>query len=234
MFVALNGIPGDERLERREPLGLFSSLPIYWNEAATMSDLLDPAAPPHWVRSAIERQRELRPIDVLTPEALGVFSDLLLAQPRALSPAENVALDDWVRSSGRLLLFADPALTEESSFAMGDARRPQDVILLSPILARWGLELHFDEEQAEGERQVDLAGGPLPVDLPGHFTLMPVAPDAPSQCSLLAGNVVADCRVGKGRVLIVADAALLERHRAGSARSEKAFLHLMAKAYPAN
>ena len=67
----------------------------------------------------------------------------MMIQPRPLSPQENVALDNWVAAGGRLLLFADPALTEDSAFAIGDRRRPQDVVLLSPILARWGLELEL-------------------------------------------------------------------------------------------
>ena len=50
-----------------------------------------------------------------------------------------------MRGGGRVLLFADPMLTRHSAFALGDRRRPQDVVLLSPILARWRLELQFDE-----------------------------------------------------------------------------------------
>ena len=134
---------------------------------------------------------------------------LVMAQPRALAPQENVALDDWVRRGGRLLLFADPLLTEESAFAFGDRRRPQDVVLLSPILARWGLRLEFDEGQPPGERLADLDGVTLPVNLPGQFQIT-----VPGRgCTLHAAGIAARCRIGKGRVLVLADAALLEKER---------------------
>lgn len=142
----------------RGPLGLFTSLPIYWGEGADLSAMLDPEGKPHWARQQIEDQRVLRPLDVLTPETLKPLHDVLLAQPRALAPAENVALDDWVRNGGRVLLLADPMLTEHSNFAIGDKRRPMDVALLSPILTHWGLELQFDERQPEGEVSRDMMG----------------------------------------------------------------------------
>ena len=74
---------------------------------------------------------------------------LLLAQPRALSGPENVALDAWVRGGGHLLLFADPMMTGESRFGIGDRQRPQDVILLSPILNRWCRDPQFDQNQPQ-------------------------------------------------------------------------------------
>jgi len=230
---ALAGQParGPEELARRGPLALFTSLPIYWGEAAGMADLLDPDAPRHWVRDVVERSRALQPVDTLEPAVLAPFRDLLLAQPRALSPAENVALDDWVRGGGRLLLFADPLLTEESHFPLGDSRRPQDVVLLSPILARWGLELSFDDAQQGGERMVRILGQDVPVALPGKFALRPTAPDAPAHCSLLADGAGAECRIGGGLALILADAAVLDAHHGGDGAREQVFLHLMTAAY---
>ena len=134
-----------------EPLLLFTSLPVYWPEAADLATTLKGEEPPHWARRAIEERRALRPVDTLDAATLKGRRDLLMIQPRPLSPAENVALDEWVATGGRLLLFADPALTAATTFALGDRRRPQDIVLLSPILARWGLRLEFDAEQAAGE-----------------------------------------------------------------------------------
>lgn len=225
---------GPSFLEKRGPLGLFTSLPLYWGEEGAFSDLLDPDAETHWARSLVEEHRELRPLDVLSAETLGGLQDLLLAQPRALSASENVALDEWVRSGGRLLLFADPLLTEESHFPLGDRRRPLDVVLLSPILNRWGLELHLDEQQPLGARFVRLAGVNLPVDLPGQLALIPTAPDAPARCELLVQGVAAHCEIGRGRVLLVADAALLARHVAGPRAHSRALSGLMTKAYAAD
>ena len=219
--------------EREEPLGLFTSLPIYWGESGDLAGMLDGSAEAHWARMLIERRRDLMPLDVLSQDSLARFDDLLVAQPRALSPAENVALDGWVRQGGRLLLFADPLLTQHSSFAIGDRRRPQDVVLLSPLLAHWGLELQFDEGQQEGERSVEMLGGAVPIELAGHFVPGAGASDGNVRCRLLAGGVAADCIVGEGRALILADAALLDGHAADLAPRASALSRLMAGIYRA-
>lgn len=208
---------GRQPEERLPPLGLFTSLPIYWSEAADISAMLSSDAEPHWARRLIERRRDLQPLDVLTPQALAPFTDILIAQPRALGAAENVALDGWVRGGGHVLLFADPLLTQHSQFGLGDRRRPMGVALLSPILTHWGLALTMDDAEPEGERQVQLLGGALPVDQAGRFILMPTQPDAPAACHLLAKGLAAECRIGAGHALIVADAALLDHAGHGDA-----------------
>lgn len=199
---------GGEAEAPRTSLGLSSTLPIYWQESADFASLLKEDGGPGWVRQALETRFDLVPLDVLSAEALAPLDHLLLAQPRALSPSENVALDDWVRAGGQLLLFADPMLTSHSQFAIGDRRRPQDVVLLSPILTRWGLELTFDTAQPQGERIEKAIGLELPVDLAGAF--VPIASEAASECTISETAIAARCRVGEGRVTIIADAALLD------------------------
>lgn len=186
-----------------EPIGLFTSLPILWGEQADLRDMLAAPAPQHWARGALEANGRLVALDTLLN--LATVDRLVLAQPRPLSPDENVALDNWVRGGGRLLLFADPMLTEESAFSLGDRRRPQDVVLLSPILTRWGLGLGFDDAQPGGLREN--AGEGLAVDLPGQLEALAGGADA--HCRIGAEALIARCRVGKGRVTVVADAALL-------------------------
>ncbi len=195
-------------------LGLMTSLPIYWPESLSVNEALDQAAEQHWIRTELEKTYRLEPLDTLDAAQLRPLKALLLAQPRPLSPQENVDLDTWVRDGGHLLLFADPFLTEESRFPLGDKRRPQDVALLSPILTRWGLELTFDDRQADGEQAIPFAGTALPVRLGGNWRV--IAPGAPASCNVEASGVIARCTVGKGRVLAVADAAVLERNRGTS------------------
>ena len=175
-----------------------------------MRGLLRSDTPPHWALAVLRAHGEVKPVDSLMDASLlpGVGL-LVMAQPRALAPQENVALDGWVRRGGRVLLFADPLLTEESAFAFGDRRRPQDVVLLSPIFARWGLRLEFDEGQPLGERIAEWDGMTLPVNLPGQL----VVTDAGRGCTVFAAGIAARCRIGKGRVLVIADAALLEKER---------------------
>ena len=192
------------------PLLLFTSLPIYWLEAPDIATTLKGEGQPHWARGALEAKWALRPVDTLDAATLGKARDLLIVQPRPLSPAENVALDAWVAEGGHLLLFADPALTAASTFALGDRRRPQDIVLLSPILARWGLRLEFDAEQVGGEHMAALGeGAALAVNSPGRFAAIGGGrPDA--SCRIEADALLAECRVGRGRVLAIADAALFE------------------------
>lgn len=121
-----------------------------------------------------------------------------------------------------MLLFADPMLTQQSAFALGDRRRPEGTVLLSPILTRWGLTLHFDEAQPAGERAVHLLEITVPVNLPGSFTLSDGA-----DCRLYGDGLAARCRVGAGRVLALADAALLEDVPEGKAEERAAALQAL-------
>lgn len=186
-------------------LGLMTTLPIYWAEAAGVGDLLQTSQIAPQVRRTLETRFQLEPLDTLDDVSLAGLDRLLLAQPRALLPAENVALDAWVREGGRLLLFADPMLTGESRFAIGDKRRPQDVVLLSPILTHWGLSLAFDPTQPADERLVEVAGTAVPIVLPGEIDVEPGGP-----CTVLSERILARCRIGEGSVTVLADAAVLD------------------------
>lgn len=190
---------------RQQEIGLFASLPILWSESDSLAGLLKVDEQPHWARGVLERHGRVVPLDTLSrlDPAIGL---IVMAQPRPLSPGENVTLDRWVRRGGRVLLFADPQLTQHSLFPLGDRRRPETLAMLSPILARWGLELRFDEDQPIGEREIALLGHRLPVEKAGSFALL----GRYGRCRLLDDAVAARCRVGRGTVLAVADAALFD------------------------
>jgi len=206
-------------------IGLVTTLPLLWAESGDIRGQLR-EAPSHWAQVALAKHGRIVPLDSLAgPDGrlpLARDAILVLAQPRPLTPQENVALDDWVRGGGRVLLFADPLLTAHSRFSLGDPRRPQDVVLLSPILGRWGLELQFGDSQQPGERIESIRGGSLPVDLPGSFR-------SDGACKLENAGILAECAVGEGRVLAVADAALLDSGEAGASSEirEKALDALM-------
>ncbi|WP_232496061.1 DUF4350 domain-containing protein [Novosphingobium kaempferiae] len=201
----------------KETIGLYSSLPIAWNESADIKGLLADTGPAHWALDALRDQGRVISLDALA-DATGALplpqgAVLVLAQPRPLTPQENAALDAWVQRGGRVLLFVDPMLTAHSLFPIGDPRRPQDIAMLSPILTRWGLLLEFDDAQPAGER----LQGAVPVNLPGRFsasgksgTGVGKAGDVVARCQIEEGGLVADCVAGKGRIVAVADAAVLE------------------------
>jgi hypothetical protein len=227
LAVACRAATEPAQPSERPAVGLMTTLPLIWGEAADVGEILAAEAGAGWVRQELEQRFVLEPLDTLDEATLAGLDRLVLAQPRALSPAENVTLDAWVRDGGRLLLFADPMLTRHSRYAVGDRRRPQDVALLSPILAHWGLELMFDDEQAAGERIVAIEGTSVPVDLAGRFRL---APDAP--CDPAAGGLVVRCRIGKGSVLAFADAAVLDEPEDGETGPRGDGLHhLLALAF---
>lgn len=227
--------------DRKVELGLFGSLPIYWGEGEELSALIADAQHPGWIRQELEQRYRLRLLDVLGASGganpLGGIGFLMLAQPRALAPVENVALDQWVRDGGRLLLFVDPMLTAHSAFGLGDRRRPQDVALLSPLLAHWGLELLFDEEQQDAERAIDLFGVTVPVQLSGSFALIDqheYAADDDQSCALYAEGLMTECAIGKGYALIIADAALLDDARGGSKADRQALAMLLDRVFRGN
>ncbi|MFM5949152.1 MAG: ABC transporter [Novosphingobium sp.] len=214
-----------------EPLGLFTTLPILWSESPDLSKALSPDETPHWARDLLIQTGPIEPLDMLSgppgQAPLDRVRRLVMAQPRVLGPQENVALDTWVRGGGQLLLLADPALTEESAYPLTDPRRPQAVVLLSPILGRWGLDLRFDDSQQLGEVSRAVMGVPVPVNLPGHFMTRGQA-----NCRLWADGLAVTCAIGKGRVVALADAAVLERDDPDGARA-KALQSLLDAAFAA-
>lgn len=203
-------------------LGLMTSLPLYWPEGAEVTDLAAGREQIPWQRRLIETRYTLVPLDTLSPipalspdtpdtDPLAGIARLAVIQPRGLSPADNVALDAWVRRGGRLLLVLDPALTGEYTVPLGDPRRPVDAALIPPVAARWGLSVSFDESQAPAVTTTILAGAVLPLALAGQIAITnPAAAAAAAACTVLAEGAAATCRVGAGRVTVIADAALFE------------------------
>jgi hypothetical protein len=201
------GQAGEESLSKPR-VGLFTSLPIYWGEG-DFGDILDGEAEQDWVRTELETRFELVPLDTLEPEALSGLERVILAQPRALAPSENASFDDWLAQGGRAVILADPMLTRHSHYPIGDRRRPQDVVLLSPIFSHWGVALLFDERQPEGERDVAWNGRGFPVNLRGRFAKVETGSDERS-CEVDGDGLVARCARGAGEALVFADAALLD------------------------
>lgn len=194
-----------------QSLSLFGTIPIYWGEASSMEDMLSGSGEPHWSRAVLEQKYSLTPIDTLDEASLRDTKRLLLAQPRALSPQENVALDNWVRQGGQLLLFADPMMTGHSQFGLGDKRRPQDVALLSPILARWGIALEFDPDQPEGVALVAGVGEGTPTNLSGRLVAKADSEGPDTDCELISERLIAQCTIGSGSAVILADAAVFDQ-----------------------
>ena len=205
-------------------MGLVTSLPLYWSLGADFDALASGEAEVPWQRAALEQRFDLVLLDTLSPTAgldpeagpvdpLVGLSNIAVVQPRGLSPQDNVALDQWVRAGGRLLLVLDPLLSGQYDLALGDPRRPIDSALVPPVLVRWGLEMRFDEAQ-EAVRAVEVpfGGGLVEIAYAGELRELD---EMRNDCTISAEGALAVCKVGAGRVTVLADAALFE-HRRGS------------------
>lgn len=206
-----------EPVSDRPRLGLMTSLPLYWSAGTGIAEFAAGEGEVPWQRQALERDFDLVPLDTLSPipgltddaaetDPLEGLSRLAIVQPRGLSPADNVALDEWVTGGGQLLLVLDPMLSGHYEFALGDPRRPVDTALIPPVVERWGLQVLFDAEQ-EPSRAVALDGLSLPVAFAGE--VREIAGKS-GDCDIAGDGVIAKCRVGEGRVIILADAAIFE------------------------
>ena len=219
--------PGEEGQDPAiRQIGLMTTLPILWAESDDFSQMLAPDAPSHWARAVLAGEGSLMAVDTLGPGQLAGIDLLVLAQPRMLSAAENVALDDWVRGGGKALIFADPLLTEHSRYSIGDRRRPQDVALLDTILARWGLRLE-QAVPAASTKSLSWNGQTIPLAAHGAFRREETRF---ARCSDLAGPVLVSCDIGEGTALILADAALLEEHQEDDPAAQRALAALIRQA----
>lgn len=187
-------------------LALVTTLPLQWSEGGVEADLAQDAAP-HPAFERLNQDYDIAPVDDLITWNPRKEQLLLLAQPRAFAPAELARLDNWVRSGGRLLILADPALQWGSLYPLGDKRRPLFSSMLSPLFTHWGLELVLP---MTGE-------SPHIIRKIGAFNIRSVTlgewlPTGKSnlRCTIFAGGLLADCLLGKGRAVLVADADLLD------------------------
>ena len=194
----------------KPPLFILTALPLFWGEG-DVADILQArtGAAPSLV--ALAENWSVHPLDIANPQALRRVKTLLLAQPPRLSPAELVALDDWVQQGGRLVILADPDLRWPQRWPVGDPRRAPRSTLLSPLYRHWGLDLQPDAS-GSAPRPAQLGG--RRIDLPGSGQWVLQA-----KTCRLADPALAICPLGQGVAVLVADADFLqpEKTEAGSA-----------------
>ncbi|WP_205479113.1 Gldg family protein [Sphingomonas arenae] len=176
-------------------LALLTSLPLALAEGFRLD------APPHPAMQRLERDYRVTLVD--GPEQLAPGGLLLAIQPQALTAERLVALDQWIRSGGRLLLLADPRLSWESSLSLGDRRRPPFEFPDTGLLDHWGLTLNGPEPDGPVERT--LGGTNILAASPGTLSA-----EQGSPCTISEDRFVARCRLGEGRAVIVADADLVQ------------------------
>lgn len=174
-------------------LALLTSLPIVLGEDFNLKSNGSPAL------KALSQRFRVSPISSTSPQELAKVRLLFMAQPQAQTPENLVALDDWVRRGGRALLLADPLLEWPSKRPLGDRLRPPPMFADTGLLAHWGLRLDAPDERGPAKRR--LAGHKIVTVSPGALY---------GSCAISEDRLVADCAIGKGRAVIVADADLLD------------------------
>ena len=185
--------PSAERLK----LHMLTSPALFWGEGDIAAAIQRKTELPPLITHLEGRWRLVR-LDIARPDQLKSVSLLLIVQPLALAPDELVALDDWVRAGGHVLILADPDLRRPSSLAKGDARQPPPSTLLLPLLTHWGLTLVPDPPGAP-LRQIPSATGLVAAPGSGRWI-------SRSRDCTLVNPVIARCAVGKGVAVSVADA----------------------------
>jgi ABC-type uncharacterized transport system len=196
-----------EEAGEKPVVGLMTTLPLQWSEGGIEADLAkDATAHPAYAR--LQKHYDIIPLDNFETWDRQKIDLLILAQPRALTPAELVIVDNWVRSGGRLLIFADPALQWGSLYPIGDKRRPLFTSLLSPLFSHWGVELVLPMTEQQEVILFDVNGLTLRTQTPGEW--LEKAGGEGGVCEILDRRILADCKIGNGRALMVADADLLD------------------------
>jgi hypothetical protein len=193
--------------EPQPGVSILTGLPLFWGEGGPRT-ILQAGDQRAAIIHRLSATRKVTPLDRIDAATLSRSPILILAQPRAFQAAELVALDAWVRAGGRVAIFADPALAWPSSLALGDPRRAPLVDLLDPLYTHWGLTLDLTAVQGVPIRQERLGDYGVALVSPGQWVRSDHGRD--QHCELAADRLLASCQIGKGRVLLVADADLLD------------------------
>jgi hypothetical protein len=186
----------------RPTLLLLTSLPLVFGEQFSIESGGSGAL------QALETRYRVVPISVTDRAELSKGHMLLMAHPPAQPAEDLVALDQWTRGGGRLLLLADPMLEWPSDGPLGDPLRPPPMFTDTGLLGHWGLRLDAPDER--GPKSGRLGGYEIMTDSPGSLV---------GSCEIGGGGLVAHCRIGRGRATIVADADFLDVEKLGKLAS---------------
>jgi len=195
--------PSSDQVPSRTPaerpiLLLLSSLPIVFGEDFSLKSSGSAAL------TALQTRYRVVPISTAARSELAKGRLLLMAHAAAQTPENLVALDGWVRAGGKVLLLADPRLEWPSDRPLGDPLRPSPMFPDTGLLAHWGLRL--DAPARPGPQVRKLEGYDVLTNSPGTLV---------GACPIGSEGLIADCRVGKGRAIVIADADFLDTPHLG-------------------
>ncbi len=180
-----------------------------------MEDLIAGKSEPAAIMAHWQQRYQTRLSDNLDTLDTDPPAVMILAQPRPFAPADLVRLDTWVRGGGRAVILTDPELVWPSDLPFGDPRRPLAIGMLSPLLNHWGLELRL---RGGSTASLHVQNVRLPSSGIGYFVRAAQSKDAGSKCGIGRQSTEAICKIGEGKVVLVADADFIHDTfvRAGS------------------
>ncbi|MBW0144391.1 GldG family protein [Sphingomicrobium clamense] len=182
--------PAPEATTADKPvLGLVTTLPLMF--APTFS--LEGGS---LLVSALEERYEVRGVAATDADSLAGIDQLLMAHALPQTAENLVALDEWVRGGGEVVLLADPQLEWNVGLPLGHPQAPPYYFGDTGLLAHWGLSLEgpFDGEEVGG---VAVRGA-------GRLS------SNSENCAIEAAGLAAMCSVGEGRAFVIADADFLD------------------------
>ena len=188
---------------------LMTSLPLVWGEGASMESILSGGSEPAPIYRYWQGQYDMAAVDSLENLAGQDPDIVILAQPRAMDPADLTDLDAWVRAGGVVIILTDPDLVWSSTLPLGDPRRPLASGLLSPLLGHWGLELVSAAANSADIVDIRVGDQVLATRGAGRLELLSAKAESEGHCKLSAADIVAQCSIGEGQAIIVADADFL-------------------------
>lgn len=203
LFACTNEASDDPQTpEQKERLALLTGLPLVFPAQFSLEQAGSPAL------SALEQDWQVEAIGAASAASLAPHKVLLMAHAPVQTADGLVALDEWVRAGGRLLLLADPKLDWPSDLPLGDRRRPIPFFADTGLLGHWGAVLHGPV--ADGPVDVKVGERTIGASSPGRFVT------EGDDCSLDSDGFIARCRIGEGIVTLVADADFLDADDAGA------------------
>lgn len=182
---------------------VLTSLPLGMGQGSELGAALRDGAAVAPVITELRRHMPVDLADSVVAQPVRGDEVLLLAHPRALAPAELVAIDAHVRRGGRALILADALSSWPVDHPLGDARNPPITSLLTPLLTHWGTTLDAPDPARQEGATLWISGRPVALFTPGHFAVT-----GPG-CTAVADGLGVRCHIGRGHADIIGDADLL-------------------------
>lgn len=201
IFISVAILLFNQEKREKPKLALMTSIPLVLGEVG-VEQMVQGQSDPAPAYDVLKENYDILPLDVID-DRLSDVKMLLMAQARPLRGSELVALDQWVRDGGHIVILSDAALQWPSEYSLGDKRRPLFASLLSPLFKYWGLEqlLLLDDPS---EHSITIDEHHINTVTPSEWRQ--VKGQAPQvKCTLNANKFEANCRIGKGRAILIGD-----------------------------